>query len=332
MDSTVAFSKDALRGLMAQCADAPRPPDSFRVVTDTTNFYTLESDDVLILGGTPFWLRGYEREGRFGLDEEPKYWVRRAIDLSDGSTKVIKLEFREEFDTRIGDLVVRRFRSPRKEAHILDLVRGHPHFMTGRWVSDAAGNNVRILDFIRGVRYDKVIAAGEQDHREYFHRLFPEALEQFTALVRAIKFLHDRGAKHGDIRRDHIIWDRERNTNRWIDFDYDYVHGESLFSFDLQGLGNVLIFLAGRGDVLVPDLARERPRLFAALTQQDLNISFQNRVANLQKVFPYIPDSLNEILLHFSAGARLFYDTVDQMLEDLALAASDIAVLTGRKG
>lgn len=331
MASTAGFSRETLRDLMARCAGEPRAPSSFRVVEDTTNFYDLQSDDVLLIAGTPFWLKGFEREGRFGLDDEPKFWVRRAVDLTDCSAKVIKLEFREEFETQIGDLAIRRFRSPRKEAHILDLVRGQPHFMHGRWALDAAGNNVRILDFIRGRRYHEVIAEGAGDHDEYFHRVFPDALAQFVELARAIKFLHDRGEKHGDIRRDHIIWDRERDTNRWIDFDYDYVHGESLFAFDLQGLGNVLIFLAGRGDVLVPELRAERPELFAALSRDDLNISFQNRVANLQKIFPYIPDSLNEILLHFSAGARLFYDAVDQMLEDLARAASDIAVQTGRQ-
>jgi hypothetical protein len=329
MDSTIAFSRDALRGLMARLADAPRAPEAFRVIDDTTDFHRLESGDVLILGGSPFWLRGFEREGRFGMDDEPKYWVRRALDLTDGSTKVIKLEFREEFETRIGELVVRRFRSPRKEGRILDLVRDQPNFMHGRWVRDAAGNNVRILDFIRGRRYDEIVAATGADHRDYFHRHFPGVLEQYVELVRAIKYLHDRGEKHGDIRRDHIIFDRERAVNRWIDFDYDYVHGESLFSFDLQGLGNVLIFLVGRGDVLLPELRRERPALLDALTPEDLNISFRNRVANLQKIFPYVPDSLNRILLHFSAGAPLFYDAVDQLLEDLAAAASDVGARPG---
>jgi hypothetical protein len=304
--------------------------NSFRIIDDTSDFYRLEDNDVLLLGGTSFRITGYEREGRFGLDEEPKHWVRRAVDLSDGSTKVIKLVFREEFETRIGELVIRRFRSPRKEARILDLVRDQPHFMHGRWALDAAGNTVRILDYIRGRRYDELVVERGEDHHDYFHRFFPEVLGQYAELVEAIRFLHDRGEKHGDIRRDHIIWDREQNVSRWIDFDYDYVHGESPFSFDLQGLGNVLIFLAGRGDVLVPELRREQPALLATLTREDLNISFQNRVANLRKIFPYIPDSLNRMLLHFSAGANLFYDGADQLLDDLARARADVAALTGR--
>ena len=53
-------------------------------------------------------------------------------------------------------------------------------------------------------------------------------------------------------------------------------------------------------------------------------------VANLGKIFPYIPPSLNRVLLHFSQGAPIFYETTDQMLEDLAVASSDVAHQTGR--
>ena len=67
---------------------------------------------MVILGDTPYWVKRYEKEGRFGLDDEPKYWVRRAIDLTDGSTKILKLVFHEEFDIKIGEIKVKCFRSP----------------------------------------------------------------------------------------------------------------------------------------------------------------------------------------------------------------------------
>jgi hypothetical protein len=331
LTASAAYTEEMVRGLLARTGAARRPPERIRLITDTTDFFAVESDDVLVLDGTPYWIRNYEREGRFGLDDEPKYWVRRAIDLLDGSTRVLKFEFHEEFETQIGGVALRRFRSPRKEARILDLVRGHPHFMQGRWALDGAGNNVRVLEFIRGRRYDQVAVAAGEDHEDFFHRHFPAVLADFVELVLAIKFLHDRGEKHGDVRRDHIICDRDSGANRWIDFDYDYVHGESLFSFDLQGLGNILIFLAGRGDVLLPELRREQPQVHARLTRDDLSIAFNHRVANLQKVFPYVPDSLNRVLLHFSEGAGLFYDAADQLLEDLAAAQADVAAVTGRR-
>jgi len=319
------LSEATIRERIARHAGADKVPAHFKIIADTSDFFRVDHNDVVVLGAGAYWIKGYEKEGRFGLDDEPKYWVRRAVDLADRSTKIIKLVFHEQFETRIADLTITCFRSPKKEARILDLVNNHPNFMHGTWTQDSAGNIVRILEYIPGRRYDEIVAEYGGDHEEYFHRFFPAVLADYIELVQAIKFLHDHGEKHGDIRRDHIIHDRERGVNRWIDFDYTYQHGESMFGFDLQGLGNILIFLAGRGDVLVPDLYRDQREVFDTLWGEDLNISYKNRVANLRKIFPYIPASLNRVLLHFSRGAGLYYETTDQMLEDLASAQADLA-------
>ncbi|MBI5584007.1 MAG: hypothetical protein HY892_09305, partial [Deltaproteobacteria bacterium] len=63
---------------------------------------------------------------------------------------------------------------------------------------------------------------------------------------------------------------------------------------------------------------REGPALVARLREEDLNIVFKNRVVNLRKIYPYIPESLNQVLLHFSAGAKMFYEDTTQLLDDLA--------------
>ena len=91
-----------------------------------------------------------------------------------------------------------------------------------------------------------------------------------------------------------------------------------------------IIFLTGRGDVLVPDLYHHHRELFDTLWGEDLNISYKNRVANLKKIYPYIPDSLNRILLHFSRGAEIFYEHIDQLLSDLTDAKADLLSMTGR--
>jgi len=330
MLDTANISREVVRDIIASHVGFDRVPDRFKIVTDTSDFFRLDYNDVLLLDKDLFWIKRYEKEGRFGLDDEPKYWVRRAIDLSDGSTKVLKLVFHEEYQSKIAGLTIRCFRSPKKEARILDLVKDHPHFMHGTWTTDSVGNNVRILEFIFGPRYDEIVMQYGTDHEDYFYNYFPSVLDEYTQLAGSIKFLHDHGEKHGDIRRDHILYDRERKINRWIDFDYNYMHGESMWGFDLQGLGNIIIFLTGRGDVLVPDLYRNQRELFDTLWGEDLNISYKNRVANLQKIYPYVPDSLNRILLHFSHGAKIFYENVDQLLDDLAEAKSDVAKLTGR--
>jgi len=323
-------TKENVRQLIADRMGPDRVPKKFNILIDTSDFFQIEYDDVLVLADNLYWIKGYEKEGRFGLDDEPKYWVRRAIDLADGSTKILKLVFHEKFETKIGGVTISCFRSPKKEARILDLVAGHKNFMHGHWLLDSTGNIIRILEFIPGPRYDNIIVNYGDSHEDYFYHYFPQILADYTELVEAIKFLHDHGEKHGDIRRDHILFDRERKTNRWIDFDYNYMHGESKWSLDLQGLGNIFIFLAGRGDVLAQDLYQNRRDLYDSLWGEDLSICFKNRVANLKKIFPYIPDSLNRILLHYSYGAKIFYDTVDQLLADLGEAQNDVLAMTGR--
>ena len=44
---------------------------------------------------------------------------------------------------------------------------------------------------------------------------------------------------------------------------------------------------------------------------------FHNRVANLKKIYPYIPENLNRVLMHFSKGANWFYENTVQLLDDL---------------
>jgi hypothetical protein len=48
-----------------------------------------------------------------------------------------------------------------------------------------------------------------------------------------------------------------------------------------------------------------------------MNIVFNNRVANLKKIYHYIPESLNRVLMHFSKGANWFYENTIQLLDDL---------------
>lgn len=289
-----------------------------RVHTDTTDFFRVEYGDVLILRERPYLIRHNAKEMRFGLDDEPKFWVKNAIDLEDGSKKVIKLVFYEKFISNVGGIKFECFRSPRKEARILDLVKGRRNFMQGFSVKDEKGNIVRILDLIEGHPVSAYIPSLALDHETYFHNHFPGILHHFLECIEGIRFLHERGEKHGDIRRDHILIDRSTNDYRWIDFDYNYRSRENIYGYDLFGLGNVLAFLVGKGDVLLPELKRLKHTVLSRLQEEDLNIVFKNRVVNLRKVYPYIPESLNQVLLHFSVGAKMFYENTSQLLEDLA--------------
>ena len=138
------------------------------------------------------------------------------------------------------------------------------------------------------------------------------------------RFLHENNEKHGDIRRDHIIKDAATGRYRWIDFDFNYRHGESRFGFDLYGLGNVLLFITGRGDITTHRLLHESPELLDRLTEDDVNIVFHNRVNNLRKIYPYIPEKLNRVLMHFSLSAPVYYEETKELLEDLGEASEEL--------
>jgi hypothetical protein len=148
--------------------------------------------------------------------------------------------------------------------------------------------------------------------------------DEFIALVQAIQFLHNNQEKHGDIRRDHIIKDTATGLARWIDFDFNYLHKENMFGYDLFGLGNILVYLVGRGDVTVQKLQQVSSPALKRITSDDVNIIFSNRVVNLKKVYPYVPQALNLILLHFSVGANIYYETTGQFLHDLLEAREDL--------
>lgn len=284
---------------------------------DTSEFFNVDYGDAIVLKNKAYLVRHNAKEGRFGLDDEVKFWVKNAVDLQTGARKIIKLEFYEKFEAQVSNLKYQCFRSPKKEARILDLVADHPRFMHGWWAKDQAGNIVRVLDYIYGKSLHTYIHDLNLEHEAYFTEAFPDILKNVTECVAAINFLHKHNEKHGDIRRDHILLDREAECYRWIDFDFNYQHQENMFGYDLFGLGNILIFITGKGDVVLQDLQYNNFPGLHRLSAQDMNVVFKNRVANLQKVFPYIPDKLNRILLHFSWGSHYFYESTDQLLEDL---------------
>jgi hypothetical protein len=315
---TKHLSQETLREMASRWLPPGQNDVRFRIHTDTSDFFRVEYGDVLILDEVPFLIRHNAKEGRFGLDDEVKHWVKRAIDLASGDLKFIKMVFREKFVANVGDLSFECFRSPRKEARILDLVQGHRNFMHGYSVRDAKGNIIRIIDVVPGIPLSKYVSKIDTDHETYYHNQFPRILGGFIACIEGIHFLHENGEKHGDIRRDHIFIDRETGHYRWIDFDFNYRHRENIYAYDLFGLGNILVYLAGMGDVVVQDLIKGEHPALGRLSKEDMNIIFHNRVVNLQKIFPYIPDVLNRILMHFSAGANWFYENTSQLLDDLS--------------
>lgn len=291
-----------------------------KVFTDTTDFTAIDYGDVIHVDNRFFLVTGYTKEGRFGVDEQPKQWVPRCLDLESETRHILKLVFYETFTVTVGPFTIPCFRNPDKETAILELVRGHPHFMQGHAAPDAAGNPVRILDVITGRRLDKHLHRFGGSHREYFEEHVPALLAEFLECARAIALIHAHGMRHGDIRRDHLFVEYDTGLFRWIDFDYDFYLPERPFALDIFELGNLLLYIAGRGHyrpgtVLADPALGERA--LAAITVEDTSLLARHRIVNLRKLFPYIPRELNDIFMHFSRGTNVFYDSAEEFCADL---------------
>jgi len=292
---------------------------SGRSITDTTDFYNINSKDLILLDNKEYRVIGNAKELRFGI-EDPKFWVKRVIETSTNERKIVKLVFHETFDTTLGGVKIKCFRSPDKETDILKLVEHHPFFMHGTSAKDSKGNNVRILDVIRGTNFFVYIESLNIKHEEYFHTLLPVIIKQLVKAFEAIRFLHINGFRHGDIRNDHIIIENDTGNYVWIDFDYDYSAPENPFSLDLFGMCNILLYAIGKGFHLYYSITHDALQygdLEDRITIDDFSLLDPSRLLNLKKLYPYIPDRLNDTLMHFSSGSSIFYEIVDELIEDL---------------
>lgn len=294
-------------------------PMKERVITDTSDIFSIDYGDILLVNGRRYKVTGHEREQRFGI-EDPKFWVKRVVDSETGEKKIIKLSFLEAFETTVGGVKIHCFRNPEKEGEILDLVKNHPHFMQGKAYRDIKNNNIRVIDPVEGQNFFMYIDSLPPGHEAYFYRRFPDILGRMIKAFESIRFLHIRGYKHGDIRNDHIIVERDTGNYVWIDFDYDFKTDENPFSLDLFGLGNILLYAVGKGFHDIHMIRNNRVLygdLMDRMVPADFSILDRWRFLNLHKLYPYIPTPLNNILAHFSRGAEIFYESVEEIIEDL---------------
>ncbi len=291
-----------------------------RVFADTHDFTSIDYGDIIYVDERYFLVIAYTREGRFGVDDQPKQWVPKVSDLVSGETHILKLVFHEEFEISLGEFRVTCYRNPEKEARILELIQGNPRFMQGYGVEDEAGNLVRVLDLIRGRRLDKYIHRFEVGHEEYFETIVPRLLGEFLECIKAIMLVHSHGMRHGDIRRDHIYVEYDSNMFRWIDFDYDFYLPERPFALDIYELGSILMYIVGRGNYYPKDVLADSamgPKVQDLLTVDDFSLLAKNRIVNLKLLYPYIPKKLNDIFMHFAKGTPVFYDSAAELAEDL---------------
>lgn len=297
-----------------------------RIIYDTSEFMAINPGDVMVLSDKPYLITRNEKEAGYGQDDDPKFWVKRTIDLLSGEVKIIKLVYFEEFGQKVGGYTIPFYRSPQKEARVLDVVQGHPQFMQGFHVLDTVGNEVRIIDFIQGRSLNNIVGKFDIPHEDFFYKELPEILKGTVSCLQALAYLHENNLVHGDVRWEHILFDRNTSMFRWIDFDYHYDFPENPFGMDLIGLGNVLVDVIGMGSCLYSSLKLDQSltKIMDILRPEDFSILDKNRLVNVKKVYPYIPERLNNILLSFSGHATVFYDTVADIILDLEDAILDL--------
>lgn len=314
------MNESQLRERVAEFSRFPRD-GKLTVWTDTTEFMSIKAGDVLELGESCYLVRGEETETRFGLDGEPKFWVKRAVDLADGSAKIIKLDHQENFTLHLGRREIRCRANGAKEARVLDKTRDHCSFMKGITVPDSAGNPVRIVSKIHGQSLFDAINGIDMDHELYFRTCLPVILRKLIGCIEAIRDLHERGELHGDIRTDHILIERETGRYVWIDFNYEYSWPENPYGLDLFGLRNLLLFAVGKGfhnQRKSNGTGRKYEVVGHPLEPGDFSLLFSYRITNLRKLFPYVPEWLNRILRSFSNENDHAYTRTEELLADLS--------------
>ncbi len=290
-----------------------RPPQIFE---DTSSYMNIIGGSVVRIGGNDYYITTEAREDRFGVDDQPKYWVKYAFDLTSGARKIIKLVFYEEFVADIGMIHIRCKRNPEKEARILDAVRNNPRFMQGISITDPVGNLVRVIDRIPGRSMYKYLEDLEMPHEEYFSNHMPGIMREVIACIDALAKLQKQNLHHGDVRSDHIWIDKETDRFIWIDFDYEVSHTD----YDLWSMGNLIIRVLGKGVHKLRDIERypeSYPFRRESVDSMDPVLLYNDRIANLRKLFPYIPEKLNDIAMRFSVGATEFYSDLEQLSSDL---------------
>jgi hypothetical protein len=87
------LSQERIREMVSRWLPSFQVSKRFRIHSDTTDFFHVEYDDVVVLEGSPYLIRHNAKEGRFGIEDEVKFWVKRAIDLDSGKLKILKLVF-----------------------------------------------------------------------------------------------------------------------------------------------------------------------------------------------------------------------------------------------
>ncbi len=287
-----------------------------QIIDSAENYTALLPGIVLRVNGSDYFIQNDAKEGRFGIEDQPKLWVKHAFDLKNQSRKILKLVFHEKFETKLGMFTIRCERNPEKESRILDAVKDDSRFMQGHTVYDSKGYNIRVIDYIRGKTLYNYVASLKQPHEQYFYETMPDILRQVLTCIEALGFLHEKGEHHGDVRNDHILIEADTGIYRWIDFDYE----ANVLDFDVWSAGNIISYVVGKGSVTckAAKAMMDKRKGGESIDSGDSLMLLKHRMVNLRKLYPYIPKELNDLLMRFSSSTHEFYESIPEIVSDLS--------------
>jgi hypothetical protein len=196
--------------------------------------------------------------------------------------------------------------------------------MQGFSVNDPVGNLVRVLEMIEGKSLFVSLSQIKMSHEQYFREAFPAVLDKVIGGIQGLAFLRENGLHHGDVRNDHVIIEKDTGLYRWIDFDYSVSYAD----YDIWSCGNILTYITAKRVVSFQEV-RNHPDHFpdcndCSLTADDGLLFYKYRVANLAKLFPYVPARLNRVLMNFSRGTSFFYENYHDLISDLREAREEL--------
>lgn len=206
-----------------------------------------------------------------------------------------------------------------KESEILRLVQGNRGFVQGVGRVPTGCDFVLCdMEYMEGPTLPEWIKSMPQDHKTYYRDMFPFLAARFADAARALHELHEAGrisqseyGYHGDMGQgDCLIYDQSRSTLRWFDLNLVLLGDRNGVAEDINELGKIFRFIVGKRLHTVgtfaqhPELyphARVRPADFSREDLVDLGVDDLSLlpVVNLGKLFPYISDEVNALLMQF---------------------------------
>ena len=200
------------------------------------------------------------------------------------------------------------------------------HFVNGQTFEDSKGNIVNIFEHIEGETLHEVIQGIKVGHREYFKDHFPDLALKLLDLARALQELHERlKITHSDIHLKNIII--QDGTRKPFLIDYDFPIMSERYS-DIEELGLSLLDLA-----LKSTCAEGSHTLydFPKLEFTGGELWDEEVILNARKIYSYIPEDINNILLRFADDCENRYKTASEFADDLEKALRNMTALPVKK-